>query len=83
MEAGPDRDQARRQEALKGLEDLLGEADEVGWAGPTGSPSPSALNAVPRSLDSIKVVSEIKSRRQDASLAARGMVWRRRDFEYL
>ena len=58
-------------------------ADEVGRAGPTGSPSPSGWNAMLRSVDSVKVVSKIKSQTEDASLAARGMVWRRRDFESL
>lgn len=50
----PGRDQEQRQEGLKGLMDLVGRADEVGWAGWTGSPSLSALNATLRSLDLIK-----------------------------
>ena len=54
-------------------------ADDVRWAGQTGSPSPSALSAM-LSFDLIKVVIKIKSQREDASLAPQGMVWRARDF---
>lgn len=55
----------------------------MGWAGRTGSPPPPALNAVLRSLELIEVVVKIKSQREDASLAPRGMVWKRRHFKSL